>query len=112
MCTLRTPSNPSAGSARSTAWPCGSRIPAFGRMRTRALTPAAPRPAPATRGTARRRAARRPGRSVLGDRAVDGERRVAHALGEHAVAQELDGALEVDRLVVPLRGLRRRSVDG
>ena len=53
--TLRRPSKPSAGSARSTAWPCGSRIPAFGRIRTRALT--APR-APATRRTARRPAAR------------------------------------------------------
>ena len=44
-CTLRTPSNPSAGSARSTACPCGSRIPALGRIRTRALTPTALQPA-------------------------------------------------------------------
>ena len=36
--TLATPSKPSAGSARSTAWPCASRMPAFGRMRTRTLT--------------------------------------------------------------------------
>src|SRR3984885_1844228 len=35
--TLRTPSKPSAGSARSTAWPCGSRIPALGLTRTLAL---------------------------------------------------------------------------
>src|SRR4051794_15637396 len=34
--TLATPSKPSAGSARSTATPWGSRIPAFGRTRTRA----------------------------------------------------------------------------
>ena len=56
-----TPSKPSAGSARSTAWPCGSRIPAFGRMRTRALTAPC---APARPRTARRRAARRPRRSA------------------------------------------------
>src|SRR4051812_3608389 len=37
-CTCDTPSKPSAGSARSTAWPCGSRMPSFGRMRTRART--------------------------------------------------------------------------
>ncbi len=29
-CTFRTPSKPSAGSARSTACPCGSRMPSFG----------------------------------------------------------------------------------
>ena len=32
-----TPSKPSAGSARSTVWPCGSRMPALGRTGTRAL---------------------------------------------------------------------------
>src|ERR1700761_9303832 len=42
--TLRTPLKPSAGSARSTAWPCGSRIPALGRTRTRARTTAASGP--------------------------------------------------------------------
>ena len=31
-----TPANPSAGSARSTAAPCGSRMPALGRISTRA----------------------------------------------------------------------------
>src|ERR1700733_2296122 len=36
--TLPTPTKPSAGSARSTATPCGSRMPALGRIRTRALT--------------------------------------------------------------------------
>src|SRR3954452_19554958 len=36
--TLETPRNPSAGSARSTAMPCGSRMPALGRVRTRART--------------------------------------------------------------------------
>ena len=30
------PSKPSAGSARSTVWPWGSRIPSLGRIRTRA----------------------------------------------------------------------------
>src|SRR4051794_30619185 len=35
--TCDTPSKPSAGSARSTAWPCGSRIPSFGLISTRAL---------------------------------------------------------------------------
>src|SRR2546425_4317078 len=39
-CTLATPLKPSAGSARSTATPCGSRMPALGRISTRALTPA------------------------------------------------------------------------
>src|SRR4051812_38849029 len=38
MRTCDAPSKPSAGSARSTVWPWGSRIPSFGRMRTRALT--------------------------------------------------------------------------
>src|SRR5579859_2342659 len=37
-CTLATPSKPSAGSARSTAWPWGSRIPSFGLTRMRART--------------------------------------------------------------------------
>ena len=36
--TRETPSNLSAGSARSTAWPCGSRMPAFGRTSTVAFT--------------------------------------------------------------------------
>src|SRR3954451_619413 len=40
-CTWETPPKPSAGRARSTAWPCGSRIPSFGRIRTRARTSAA-----------------------------------------------------------------------
>src|SRR4051795_523081 len=40
-CTWETPSKPSAGRARSTACPCGSRIPSFGRIRTRARTSAA-----------------------------------------------------------------------
>ena len=35
--TCSTPSKPSAGSARSTALPCGSRMPSFGRIRTRAF---------------------------------------------------------------------------
>ena len=48
---------------------------------------------------------------VVGDRAVDGQRDVAHALGQRAVADQLDGRLEVDRLVVALVGLRRRRVD-
>jgi hypothetical protein len=48
---------------------------------------------------------------VLGDRAVDGERGVPHPLGERAVADQLDGLLEVDRLVVALLGLRRRGVE-
>src|SRR5437899_4811915 len=39
-CTWATPLKPSAGSARSTATPCGSRMPALGRISTRALTPA------------------------------------------------------------------------
>src|SRR6476646_2988467 len=34
------PSKPSAGSAPSTALPCGSRIPSLGRIRTRAFTAA------------------------------------------------------------------------
>ena len=38
---------------------------------------------------------------------VERERRVAHLLGQRAVADERDGALEVDRLVVALLGLRR-----
>src|ERR1039458_7511944 len=37
-----TPANPSAGSARSTAAPWGSRMPALGRISTRALTRSAP----------------------------------------------------------------------
>src|SRR6185312_8342590 len=44
--TLRTPAKPSAGSARSTAWPCGSRMPALGltstRARTSAMSPGGP----------------------------------------------------------------------
>src|SRR6201999_4472798 len=40
--TLRTPVKPSAGSARSTAWPCGSRMPALGLTRTRARTSGSP----------------------------------------------------------------------
>ena len=36
--TCETPSKPSAGSARSTALPCGSRMPSFGRISTRAFT--------------------------------------------------------------------------
>src|ERR687890_2021249 len=36
-CTVRTPSKPRAGSAFFTASPCGSRIPALGRTRTRIL---------------------------------------------------------------------------
>src|SRR3954452_23279153 len=36
--TSDTPSNPSAGSARSTVCPCGSRIPSLGLMSTRFLT--------------------------------------------------------------------------
>src|SRR4051794_36737112 len=36
--TFDTPVNPRAGSARSTVWPCGSRMPAFGRISTRART--------------------------------------------------------------------------
>ena len=46
-----TPSKPSTGSARSTVWPSGSRMPSLGRMSTRALmgrlrcAPATPRAA-------------------------------------------------------------------
>src|ERR1700759_3072713 len=40
--TLRTPVKPSAGSARSTAWPWGSRMPALGLTRTRARTRGSP----------------------------------------------------------------------
>src|SRR4051812_488038 len=36
--TFDTPVKPRAGRARSTVCPCGSRMPAFGRMRTRART--------------------------------------------------------------------------
>ena len=36
--TCETPSNPSAGSARSTALPCGSRMPSLGLISTRAFT--------------------------------------------------------------------------
>src|SRR3954447_13660558 len=35
-CTCETPLKPSAGSARSTVWPCGSRMPSLGRIKTRA----------------------------------------------------------------------------
>src|SRR2546423_5210261 len=35
--TCEAPSNPSAGSARSTVCPCGSRIPSFGLISTRAF---------------------------------------------------------------------------
>src|SRR3954449_6102832 len=37
---------------------------------------------------------------VVGDRAVHGQRHIAHPLGELAVPDQLDGLLEVDRLVV------------
>src|SRR5580704_1913580 len=40
--TLRTPVKPSAGSARSTAWPWGSRMPALGLTRTRARISGSP----------------------------------------------------------------------
>ena len=35
--TCEAPAKPSAGSARSTVWPWGSRIPSFGRISTRAF---------------------------------------------------------------------------
>src|SRR5437764_889320 len=44
-CTCDTPLKPSAGNARSTVCPCGSRMPSFGRMSTLART-ALSRPAP------------------------------------------------------------------
>src|SRR5687767_1893341 len=53
MCTLATPSNPSAGSACSTACPCGSRIPSLGRTSTRTRGTASGRPLePAVEGLA------------------------------------------------------------
>ena len=48
------PRSPSAGSARSTASPCGSRMPAFGRISTRARITRRVRSGRATPGRARR----------------------------------------------------------
>ena len=42
---------------------------------------------------------------VLGGMLVEGDRHVAHALGQRAVTDQLHGALEVDRLVVADVGL-------
>ena len=46
---------------------------------------------------------------VLGGEAVELDRDVAHARHQLAVADELGGAVEVDRLVVADVGLRRRA---
>src|SRR5580704_15457961 len=48
---------------------------------------------------------------VLGGVLVDGDRDLADALGQRAVADQLGGALEVDVLVVALGGLSRRGED-
>src|SRR2546423_6244593 len=77
-CTCDTPLKPSAGSARSTVWPCGSRIPSLGRMSTRARTLS--RPAPLEP-----RGERLPGDALVG-LAVEG----AGALG-HVVRQPWSG---------------------
>src|SRR5450755_2297293 len=190
-CTLRTPVKPSAGRARSTAWPWGSRIPALGltstrarialrgaragqpgvellaadalvgldvllagardhvvgdRRRRRVAIPARPRRPvayellveaglaaaglvavgrPETRGVRRADlvADRQPavgvqtelelgvgeddpvGASVVGGVLIERQRDVADALGQLAIADQLDGSLEVDRLVVADLGL-------
>ena len=46
---------------------------------------------------------------MLGGVLVDGDRDLPHALGQRAVADQLDGAVEVDRLVVADVGLGRRA---
>src|SRR3954449_6396651 len=112
--TSDTPSNPSAGSARSTVCPWGSRIPALGLMSTRLLTndPAKHR-LPASQGAGR--AQRLPGpRSLalglfgsLAARALQprGERLAGDAL----VGLEVQRARALDH-VVRQRRRRRRLV--
>ena len=46
---------------------------------------------------------------VLGGVLVERQRDVAHPLGQRPIADQLHGALEVDRLVVPDVGLGRRG---
>src|SRR5881394_630383 len=100
--TCSTPSKPSAGKARSTALPCGSRIPCFGRIRTRAFG--------TTASSALEGALRDPliGLDVLGPRLLDHVGRqlgrrwlVIPAGGIGPVANELlvKGRLRLARLI-------------
>src|SRR3954452_7133907 len=116
--TCDTPSKPSAGSARSTAWPCGSRIPSFGLISTRALVtiavacrrprastcwrkPSPLRPWPAQLSC--------PAASSLARRSRPLQPRLERLAGDALVGLAVEGAGALDH-VVGQRGRGRRLV--
>src|SRR3954467_15501755 len=109
-CTCDTPLKPSAGSARSTVCPCGSRMPSFGRIKTRARTLS--RPAPVEPGLERL------ARDPLVRLAIERARALDHVVGQRGRRRRLVPAgargpvahvLLVER---GLRAARRVAVGG
>src|SRR4051794_17277290 len=109
--TFETPSKPSAGSARSTVCPCGSRIPSLGRIRTRFLMPANDPKSPDAKEEGPGKCSARLGPDDAGSRRFAGSLAAGtpEPLGERLAGQPLVRVhVEVPRTVDHLFRQRRR----